>query len=123
MPSTFTSEEIQERTSQVETTLRCPYCDGSLAKWQVPDTPFVEWSSEFQYICFNDECPYFVRGWKHIEENYATHASYRYRVDPTTGKASPLAVWSHSAIKDRIIDASVSVEAGDDGTTAAGERP
>ena len=42
-----------------------------------------------------------------MEENYAVKASYRYRVDPSTGETSPMAVWSSSAIKDRIIDANV----------------
>jgi len=42
-----------------------------------------------------------------MDSNYAVKASYRYRVDPTTGKGSPLAVWSADAVKDRIIEASV----------------
>lgn len=42
-----------------------------------------------------------------MESNYAVKSSYRYRVDPTTGKGSPLAVWSKDAIKDRIIEVSV----------------
>jgi len=42
-----------------------------------------------------------------MESNYAVKSSYRYRVDPITGKGSPLAVWSKDAIKDRIIEVSV----------------
>ncbi len=45
-----------------------------------------------------------------MQANYAVVASYRYRVDPTTGKPSPLAVWSPDALKDRILDADVSSE-------------
>ena len=48
-----------------------------------------------------------------MEEHYAVKASYRYRVNPTTGSASPLAVWSTDALKDRIIDAEVSSETED----------
>jgi len=55
-----------------------------------------------------------VRGWQHMEEHYAVKASYRYRIDPATGKASPLAVWSATAIKDRILDADISTETATD---------
>jgi hypothetical protein len=34
-------------------------------------------------------------------------------VDPTTGYASPLAVWSPTALKDRILDPSPERPAGD----------
>ncbi len=60
--------------------------------FELPDNS--GWDSEFQLACFNDECPYYVRGWEHMEKNYAVKASYRYRVDPFTGETSPLAVWS-----------------------------
>jgi hypothetical protein len=42
-----------------------------------------------------------------MEEHYAVKASYRYRVDPTSGKPSPLAVWSAEALQDRILDAEI----------------
>ena len=45
-----------------------------------------------------------------MEEHYAVKASYRYRVDPATGHPSPLAVWSNDAIKDRILDATVTAK-------------
>jgi hypothetical protein len=38
-------------------------------------------------------------------EQYQVKASYRYRVtEPETGSTSPLAVWSETALIDRIID-------------------
>ena len=56
-------DEIEERKRWIRHTLCCPYCGESLQKWMVPDTPFNEWPNEFFYVCFNDDCPYFVRGW------------------------------------------------------------
>jgi hypothetical protein len=38
-----------------------------------------------------------------MEERYGVRASYRYRVDPATGKDFPLAVWSPTALRDRIL--------------------
>ena len=83
----------------------CPHCDQELQAFKLPDAANFE--AEFHLACFNDECPYYVRGWEHLESNYAVKASYRYRVEPITGKASPLAVWSANAVKDCIIGASV----------------
>ena len=55
--------EPTTRNQLVRETLTCPHCGDRLAKWEVPDSPFNEWPSEFQYICFNDACSYFVGGW------------------------------------------------------------
>jgi hypothetical protein len=44
-----------------------------------------------------------------MDEHYSVRCSYRFRIDPATGSASPLAVWSPDALKDRILDADVSV--------------
>ena len=89
----------------------CPHCGSRLKKWLVPEDS--SWDDEFFFVCFNDDCPYFVRGWEHMQEKYAVKASYRFRVDPANGKASPLAVWSTDAIKDRILDATVIAGADD----------
>ncbi len=83
----------------------CPHCQQPLRAFELPDN--TGWQESFQLACFNDECPYYTRGWAWMEERYAVKASYRYRVDPTTGHASPLAVWSPTALKDRILDAEV----------------
>ena len=91
-----------------ESHLVCPHCNENLRPFELPDN--TGWQGEFQLACFNDECPYFQRGWKHMDEHYAVKASYRYRVDPTTGKPSPLAVWSVDALRDRILDATVTRE-------------
>jgi hypothetical protein len=80
----------------------CPHCGEALKAFELPDN--TGWEGTFQLACFNDECPYYQRGWTHMEEHYAVKASYRYRVDPATGVASPLAVWSPSALTDRILD-------------------
>jgi hypothetical protein len=82
-----------------------------MLKWRVPD--FNTWGSEFQYICFNDECPYYVRGWKWMQERFCVSGSYRHRLDPATGQQGPIPVWSASALRDRIVQE-------DEGGTADG---
>ena len=83
----------------------CPHCDTQLQAFELPDG--ANYEADFHLACFNDECPYYLRGWTHMESNYAVKSSYRYRVDPATGAPSPLPVWSKDAIKDRIIEASI----------------
>ena len=80
----------------------CPHCGEALRRFKLPDN--TGWEGEHQLACFSDDCPYYSRGWRHMEEHYAVKASYRYRVDPTTGHASPLAVWSTAALTDHILD-------------------
>ncbi|MFH1740517.1 MAG: ogr/Delta-like zinc finger family protein [bacterium] len=81
--------------------LLCPHCGKKLNKWMSPQES--SWGTEFQYVCFNDECPYFVRGWKWMKEHYNVQSSYRHRYNPSTGETGPLPVWSQDALKNQMI--------------------
>jgi hypothetical protein len=73
-----------------------------MKKWQTP--PDSTWETAFQWVCFNDECPYFVRGWDHMLETQNVKASYRNRMDPETGTTGPLPCWSYAAHRNFIIE-------------------
>jgi hypothetical protein len=80
----------------------CPHCESRLLKWRVPDE--ATWTEEFFYACFNDDCPYYKEGWEWMQQRYNQRASYRYALNPRTGAALPLPVWSASATRDMIVD-------------------
>jgi SAM-dependent methyltransferase len=98
-------ELLEKRKTQVKETLRCPHCDEKLSKWEVPDNPFCQtWDNEFMYICFNDACPYFVRGWDHMHRQTNQGMSYRLMYNPVKDRCMPIPVPSHQALKDGIIE-------------------
>ncbi len=97
-----TPNELADRKVIVRETLCCPHCQQKLSKWEVPDSPFTEWPSDFQYICFNDSCSYFLGGWKTLAEQGAA-GTYRFMYDPATGGCHAVTVLSTSALRECIV--------------------
>ena len=81
---------------------QCPHCSSSLQPIALPDD--TGWDEPFHWVCFNDDCSYYKEGWAWMYEQYEVRASYRYRLIAETGTASPIAVWSDTALKDRIVE-------------------
>jgi len=81
---------------------KCRHCGVEMKKWRTPADS--TWGADFQWVCFNDQCPYFVRGWDHIFKTQNVKASYRYRTNPLTGASGPLPCWSYDAHRDQIIE-------------------
>ncbi len=83
---------------------RCSHCGSELQAIELPQAG--GWAAQYHYACFNDDCPYYRRGWDWMMSQYSRKASYRYRIDPVSGHESPLAVWSETALRDRIVTTS-----------------
>ena len=82
---------------------KCSHCDAGMKKWVPPEDS--TWAhDEFHWVCFNDECPYYVKGWEWMEESQGIKISYRHRLNPVTGKESPLPAKSDEMHKNRIIE-------------------
>ena len=107
--SAIDPEILRERKRHVAENLRCPYCEQALSKWLVPQTPFTEWTSEHQYVCFNDDCRHYVRGWN-VFSGQRIPGSYRFMFDPDTRTSHSIPVLTPTALRASI----VSTEAGHD---------
>jgi hypothetical protein len=81
------------------TTNTCPHCGMRLLRFELPDA----FDHAYDMACFNDDCPYYVRGWSWMEERFGVRSSYRYRVDGQTGQAMPIPVWSPTALRSSIV--------------------
>lgn len=80
----------------------CPHCGEKMSKW-IPK-PDSNWGPDPQFVCFNDKCPYYVKGWEWMKTQYNQKVSYRHRYDPKTGNSGPLVVRSEDALKEDIIE-------------------
>ena len=73
---------------KLEKAPNCPHCGKELDKYDSPSFHFADglgWGTDFMYVCFNDECPLYIKGKNHLLEKYGQAASYRYMVYPDTG--------------------------------------
>jgi SAM-dependent methyltransferase len=101
----LSKDDLERKKREIKHTLRCPYCGSRLKKWAVPDNPFeVTWDNEFLYICFNDQCSYYVRGWDYIYQSTNRMASYRFMYNPDKDTSAPIPVPSPKALRESIID-------------------
>ena len=97
-------DTIAKRKEAVKHTLECPYCGQKMKKWAVPQTPFTTWENEYMYVCFNDACPYFVRGWDTMNKQGNRGFSYRCMFDPIREKCHPIPVPTVNALKEGIVE-------------------
>lgn len=96
---------MEQKKACIKDTLCCPHCDQELSKWEVPDNPFCQtWDNDYMYICFNDECPYYVRGWDKMYRDTLQGMSYRLMYNPEKDRCMPIPVPSPHALKDGIIE-------------------
>jgi hypothetical protein len=96
-------DEIKRRKEAIKDTLCCPYCGERLKKWEVPQTVFTQWPNEFFYVCMNDDCSYFNRGW-YTMASQGNPCSYRLMYDPLTDSCNPIPVFNKETLRDGIIE-------------------
>ena len=85
----------------------CPHCNQTLSCCEAPPVHIGDglgWGSEILYICLNDHCSVFLRGWDQIEAKFGHHASYRYMQIPDSNESNVMMVGNADAFKASVID-------------------
>jgi len=98
------AEAVNTRKARVAETMACPYCGKALSKWEVPDDPCIDWNNDFLYLCFNDACPFVVRGWRFMWEQGIEGHSYRYLFNPATGASTTVPIRGLHDLKPGIVE-------------------
>ncbi len=88
----------------------CPHCNTRLSPCETP--PFhigdgLGWGAEVMFVCLNDECPPFVKGWEHIEASFGHVGSYRYMRLSNEEKGEMMMVGNKMAFTGSILDPEV----------------
>jgi len=94
---------IRARKEQVGTSMECPYCQEHLTKWKVPDDPCIDWPNDHLYLCFNDSCPFLVRGWRQMWNQGVVGTSYRYLFNPATGRSTTVPIRGLTDLRPGIV--------------------
>jgi hypothetical protein len=85
----------------------CPHCGTKMTKTLPPPFNFGDglgWCVEYFYVCFNDECRLYERGWENLKKNYGKTASYRCMIYPDNGVVDSVCVLSPDAFKGQIVE-------------------
>ena len=98
------SEELERRKKGVKDTFLCPHCNEGLLKWELPQNPFTQWDMEFLFVCFNDTCPFLVRGWEVMYRQGNMGMSYRFAYNPDRDQCMSVPVPSLHALKEGIVE-------------------
>jgi SAM-dependent methyltransferase len=102
--ASWDEEQVDRRRALVGQSLDCPYCEVPLKKWTVPQTPFTEWDVEFLYVCFNDQCPFLIRGWDGMVRQGNLGFSHRMTYNPVRDTCGSLPVPSLKALREGIVE-------------------
>jgi len=107
-----TKEEVLERILAQDKPV-CPHCKQEMTLWEVPPVAFGDglgWGTPYLYVCFNDECPMYTKGWENIQEHFGHTASYRCMCYPGSENYECMPVFSAVGGKGQVIDDQVLME-------------
>lgn len=91
-----TKDELLEKYLKMDKP-SCPHCETEMTLWEVPPINFSDglgWGTPYLFVCFNDSCPSYKKGWEHMVETMEAPASYRCYVEPGASNFEYMPVFS-----------------------------
>ena len=79
-----TREELLDKYIKMDKPV-CPDCNTGMTLWEVPQIACGDglgWGTPYLFVCFNDNCPSYNKGWNHLQETMEATASYRCIQEP-----------------------------------------
>ncbi len=75
----------------------CPHCKKLMEQM---DSRYLDWESPYLWVCFNNECGLFKKGWNHMMENYGQLVSYRFMIHPQNGEPGIVPAFSQQYLQE-----------------------
>lgn len=107
-----TREELLEKYIKMDKP-HCPHCETEMTLWEVPVINFSDglgWGTPYLFICFNDDCPSYKKGWDHMQETMEAPASYRCINEPGCDNFEYMPVFSPLGATGGMVDEKVLIE-------------
>ena len=98
---------VSQNYSYLEEEHICPHCNQKMSCCEAPAVHVGDglgWGSDVLFICLNDYCSLFLKGWDHIEGQFGHHASYRYMELPGSKESNVMMVGNKDAFKGSVVD-------------------
>lgn len=70
----------------------CPHCNTIMEQM---DSRYLDWESPFLWVCYNNECKLFKKGWDHMMETVGQLVSYRFMIHPQSGEKGVIPAFSN----------------------------
>jgi hypothetical protein len=77
----------------------CPHCKAEMEQM---DSRHLDWESPYLWVCFNNDCTLFKKGWNHMMESYGQLVSYRFMIHPQSGDAGVIPAFSQQYLHENI---------------------
>ena len=80
-----------ESEYQIKEAPTCRYCNATMEKM---DARHLEWGTTFLWVCYNNECTFFKKGWDHMMKTVGQLVSYRFMITPDNGSQGVIPAFS-----------------------------
>jgi hypothetical protein len=74
----------------------CPHCNTVMEQM---DSRHLDWDSPYLWVCFNNECRLFKKGWEHMMESVGQLVSYRFMIHHQNGQQGVIPAFSQQYLK------------------------